>query len=188
MRRQEFIDDICDIGDLVTFCCNYGYDHYVDDIYYDETRNDFIDNEISEWDGTWWELRDYLYDLGDRGDYEYWRRDEYDGSWVGIDNDEFESLKSDVLEALDEDGFFDEDDEDDEEDEAPFEPEEVLEPGNFMNALESVGSVVPYDKVIAANLARIHAEQEEAERLYEKMKKIDEEANKLTAGDFSAVF
>ena len=188
MRRQEFIDDVCDTGELISFCYNHGYDYYVEDIYCDETRNELIDNEISEWGGTWWELRGYLYDLADRGDYDYWRRDDYDGSWVGIDEDEFESMKSDVLENLDNDGFFDDDDEDDEEDDDIFEPEEVLGPGDFMNAIGSIESVVPYDKVIAANLARIHAEQEEAERLYEKMKKIDEEANRLTAGDFSAVF
>lgn len=118
MTRQEFVDGILDWGDLLSFCREYGYDCYVEDIYDSYTiRDEFIDSDIRDIiDYESWEfLRDCLDDVDLSGDYyEYRNRLEY----YCVDDD-FDDYCEDVLRACDDDLFFEseEDEEEDEEDE-----------------------------------------------------------------------
>lgn len=138
MYRQEWIDEIADICDLVRFCWDNGYDSEVENVYGSDSRDECIDDEIRNWDCPWTNLRDYLSDLEDSDQYDYWLRDDYDGTWTGIGDYEFNELKEQVLDALDNDNWFDSEEE--EEEEAPAVPEvsdefEELEPGNIADAM-----------------------------------------------------
>lgn len=204
MRRDEFIEEINNIYDLMDFCWNNNYDSFVENIYGDESRNEYIENDISErrsCGDSWWEIRDWLYSIDDHGDYDYWRLDDW-GDWQGVDDCLFEELKENLLEELDSDGFFEDADEDDEEaddycdDGNPRfdEPvgaaslDDLLEPGNFADALGGIEGVPQYDSVVAMNLARLRAAEDERIRVDQEFQRIMEESNRLTAGDFSAVF
>lgn len=199
MLRSEFIDEVTDIYDLMRFCWDNGYDDWPDrwDVYSDEARNDCISNEIIDLarNEYWGDVRDYLDGL-DSG-WDYWRL--VDGEWYCVDDSEFDYLKEHLLETLDDDGFFDTDD--DEEDDycddgnPRFdEPvgadamEEALEPGNFADALNGINAVPQYDMVVAQNLARLRAAENERIRVDEELSRIVEESNRLTAGNLSAVF
>ncbi len=97
MYRQEWIDEIADICDLVRFCWDNGYDGEVENIYGSDSRDECIYDEINNWDSRWTDLRDYLSDLEDSGQYDYWLRDDYDGTWTGIGDYEFNELKEQNL-------------------------------------------------------------------------------------------
>lgn len=110
MTRQEFIDDVRDFGDLIDFCYDNGYDNceYVrsrDDI------DDYIRDEIDYFS------REYDWD----GLVRYAQALDLDSDWYDTYNsvdpltdDDFERYKTDVLDAVDANGDW-EDDEDDEE-------------------------------------------------------------------------
>lgn len=162
MYRQEWIDEIADIYDLVRFCWDNGYDGEVENVYSADSRNDCINDEINSWGSDWTNLRDYLSDLEDSDQYDYWLRDDYDGTWTGIGNYEFNELKEQVLETLDNDEWFDVDEEDvPEAAEAHAEPEESdefeeLEPGNIANAMANATytrRVIPEPVVEVPNIS-----------------------------------
>lgn len=112
MTRQEFIDDITYIGDLVRFCDDVGCD-ICGGVYDDEARDDYLDQQVCDWahDEAWYELRDMLDNIPTG--YDWWIINDY-GDWNGIDDDEFDRLKDDVLDWADERGVFEDDDDDDE--------------------------------------------------------------------------
>lgn len=194
MNRQEFIDNVEDVADFLSFCFDNNYDSYAECIYDDSSRDDYINEQLPEMVSynSWYEIRDTLNSLSDQGNYDYWRRDNY-GDWNGIDDDEFEYMKNDLLERLDEDNFFDDDEGEEEEEpcplciEDPFEDEDPLEPGDFEEVLGSIQGVPQYDTVVAMNLARLRAAHDESVKADEEFRKIIEESNRLTAGDLSAV-
>ncbi len=145
MTRDEFIDDIQCMDDLYTFCCdNNLYDYFED--YYDY---DGIENYIDEcyYDGVvqncgWREAGRILSNLENEVDSYSWF---YigDGGIEGISpaGDYFYDLKSDILDYLDHDGFWDDEEEEDTtfddtrdqrngfvyEEPEPSEPEEIEE-------------------------------------------------------------
>ena len=61
MTRQEFIDDITHISDLVDFCYSVDCD-VCEGVYDDEGRDDYLNEQVSEWsrNDAWYELRDAL--------------------------------------------------------------------------------------------------------------------------------
>lgn len=194
MNRQDFVDNINYISELIEFCNDYGYESHIEQIYDDEQRNDAIEEQINERREyeRWWEIRDWLYNLESEGSYDYWRLDDY-GDWYGLDDSDFEDMKESVLRELDEDNFFDneEDEESYDDGNPPFvEPveEEILEPGNFETVMNGFENVPQFDAVIALNLARMRAEQDERVRVEDEFQRIVNESNNLTAGDLSAVF
>ena len=198
MNRQDFVGNINYISELIEFCNDYGYESHVEQIYDDEQRNDAIEEQINERREyeRWWEIRDWLYNLESEGSYDYWRLDDY-GDWYGLDDSDFEDMKESLLSELDEDNFFDEEEEEGEEPsdsgdgyDSPFEPveEEELEPGDFDTVMNGFENVPQFDAVIALNLARMRAEQDERVRVEDEFQRIVNESNNLTAGDLSAVF
>lgn len=108
MTRQEFIDDIWDMSDLYNFCANTrGYDHVIEDIYAEDALDDFVNNEVSNYT-DWRDLYSFLNDIPTG--YDWYRIDCY-GDITGIDDSEFEDIKSDLLDELDSDEWFEEEEE-----------------------------------------------------------------------------
>lgn len=121
MTRQEFLDDVCSFDELRDFC--YDNDCTIcDDIYDDDSKDDYINEHLSDMADdadSWQSLYRTLEDIPTG--YDYYRLDDY-GDFNGLDDDDFEDYKNDVLEWMD-DGEYWEEDEDPEEEEY-FPPEE----------------------------------------------------------------
>lgn len=112
MTRQEFIDSVNSFYDLIDFCNDYGCD-ICEDIVDDDTMDDYINEEIGDFYGSWRELRDLLSDIPTG--YEYYRRDgRLDYVWM--DNNDFESYKDDVLSWADDAEVFETEEEDEDDD------------------------------------------------------------------------
>ena len=130
MNREEFINSINSWWDLTDFCNREGYEDYIDDIYNEDGRDDYIDSDLRYMVddlGSWQAVLDALNDIPTG--YEYYKRDGYE--WYGLDNEDFTERREEVLDALDEDGFFDAGEEDpveeyvDPEDLTPTEDEDI---------------------------------------------------------------
>lgn len=115
MTREEFIDDITTMWELLDFCEEHGC-YVCEDVYSDEAYNDFINEDIVEWarNETWENLLSILQDLPTG--YDYYRRDEY-GDWYGVDSYDFDSYKNDVLSWGDDNCEWDEPEEEEGEEE-----------------------------------------------------------------------
>lgn len=132
MTRQEFIDEICDFGDLISFC----YDEDLetcDEVYSADRLDEYIAEEVTDYlrNNYWFDLRDALYDIPSGYDY-YIRTDWMEFS--GADDDDFYEYKESVLDIMDDGDYWDEDDEEEEpivqnnsesDDETPVEEEPV---------------------------------------------------------------
>lgn len=122
MTRQEFLDDVCDFSELREFC----YDNdcgICDDIYDDESKDDYINEHLSnmaddaeDWQSLFLTLRDIP------TGYNYYRLDDY-GEFYGMCDADFEDYKDEVLEWMDNNEYWDEDEDDDDEEEY-FPPED----------------------------------------------------------------
>lgn len=110
MTRQEFIDDICDMDDLYRVCSDADVLHlfecYYDASSFDERVEQCLCEDIPN--VGWREAVGYFYN--EMPDYGYsWYFWPDDGSSpTGVGDYEFENLKSEVLEYLDDGGYFDE--------------------------------------------------------------------------------
>lgn len=120
MTRQEFFDDVYDFRELKDFC----YDNdcgICDDVYDDASKDEYIDDHLSDMADnaeSWQSLYRTLDDIPTG--YDYYRLDDY-GDFNGLDDDDFEDYKNDVLEWMDDNEYWDEDEDDEEE---YFPPEE----------------------------------------------------------------
>lgn len=119
MTRQEFIDDVTYWSDLIDFCCNEGIS-FCENVYNEEGFDDYIGDELEERarNYDWHDIRSWLNDLPDR--YEYYIRND-NGEWYPADDDDFDSMKEDVLNYMDGGDYWDEYDEEEE-------PEEHIDP------------------------------------------------------------
>lgn len=120
MTRQEFLDDVYDFRELMDFC----YDNdcgICDDIYDDESKDEYINEHLSDMADNaddWQSLYRTLDDIPTG--YDYYRLDDY-VDFNGLDDDDFDDYKNDVLEWMDDNEYWDEDEDDEEE---YFPPEE----------------------------------------------------------------
>lgn len=123
MTRSEFIDNITEWWHLINFC-NDEDCSVCENVCHDEDIDSMIDNDICSAItdcGMGW--REVHYRLGyiDRS-YDYYVCEGL-MDYRGLDNDDFECYKADVLEWMDNNGVWDEEDEDfDEGDQEPEEP------------------------------------------------------------------
>lgn len=122
MTRNEFLDSVNVWYELIEFCNDVGCS-YCDDVYSEESMNEDIDERLADWacEYTWQELHSKLDDIP--SGYDYYRCDDY-GDWEGLGDSDFDDYKDDVLEWMDNNGYWDEDDDDDFEDEDVFDEEE----------------------------------------------------------------
>ena len=111
MTRQDFIDNVNDWWELKDFCNDEDCD-ICSDIYSDEDMDEEINYAIRGYsdDYQWYELRDLL--RGIPSGYSFYRQN---GSfdWEGLDDDaDFTSYKDDVLEWMDNGGYWEDEDDD----------------------------------------------------------------------------
>ena len=150
MTRQEWIDEITDIGELVYWCRDHGEaEEIVEDLIDNEMLDDYVADDISNYDYGWVDLRDRLNDI-DTG--YYWYRVDGAFDYVGLDRDDFEDYKERVLDELDSEGYFDpEEDEEVEEDGAPVNETCAAEPVEYdeleidevdLDDFESISTVI----------------------------------------------
>lgn len=129
MTRQEFIDGITDWLELIDFCRDENCEDIIDDVYDSESYNEEIDYSLQErvhhqsWYGIW----EWLDSLPIEHDYYIQDRD---GDWYGADDDDFDALKDEVIEYMDDEGLWDDEEEVyeeniDPEDVTPVEEEDV---------------------------------------------------------------
>lgn len=122
MTRQEFIDDVTMWLELIYWCS--GQDRYCDvceNVFDEADYNERIDEEIDDWDDGWENLREFLADLPTG--YEYYIFDDYDGTYRGADDDDFERLKEEALEWGDDHDVWDNAENEEEGDDPEPEPE-----------------------------------------------------------------
>ena len=85
MTRNEFWEDISSFSDIADFCREYGYDHYIDDLYSRSQLFDYIvegSDDISD-------LYGYLCDIGD-----------LDADWFSVDGGDIRSLDDDDFDGV----------------------------------------------------------------------------------------
>lgn len=112
MTREDF-EHIDSWGELISTACDYGYDWVVEGIYYADSADYLIEEELHSRfrDGdSWREILEWLADLPDYSYCDYLIRDDY-GEYRILDDEDFDGYKYDLMEAFDNDGEFDEDEE-----------------------------------------------------------------------------
>lgn len=122
MTRTEFIENVQSWYDLIDFCYGEGC-NYCDDVYDDERKDDYFNDDLVEMarDADSWQ--DMLSNLNDIPEgYDYYIRDDY-GDWRGASNDDFDEYKDDVLRWADNHDVWDEEEVDEDEDEEIFDEE-----------------------------------------------------------------
>ena len=147
MTRREFIDEITRFYELRDFCNEN--DIYTCDEYFDsDDLDDEVDNDMRDCDYGWRDLRDSLNSI--ETGYDFYKREGY-LYYEGCTDEDFENLKEDVLEVMDERGAWDydeddeyEDDEDTDDDEYVYKDPEDVEPETPIQFDEFVGlQVIP---------------------------------------------
>ena len=154
MTRQEWIDTIDDFDDLISFCNHNGYEEWTENYYDDNDYDRAVNEDISDRDGGWWDLRDYLNNLPNSRRGSFYRRD----GWFDYTELSQDDLNSDILalaDRLEEDGYFTEEEPEEQTVEdwwtdfvrecAPSDPEpapDKLDMASFMN-LCTAGIPVP---------------------------------------------
>lgn len=123
MTRNEFIDNITEWYELKDFCNDFDCD-VCEDIYSDDDYDNSIEEDIRDAiaDYNWRDIRDFLGNLP--SGYYYYRRNntlDYDG----LDDDDFEGYKEDVLEWGDDYDVWEDEEE-----------EEYAEDDSFIDSLE----------------------------------------------------
>ena len=120
MTRQEFIGEVENIDQLLSVAADFGYEF--DEVYSEDQYDDEINEQLDNDDGSWKDIRDWLYNLPDG--YDFYIHDRW-GDWEGRNCDDIDDLKEQFLNWADDEGdVFDEDDEEyDEEYSDDSEPE-----------------------------------------------------------------
>lgn len=118
MTREQFLEDIVDICQLMDFCYEYGFDDEVADVYSQASYKEWVWSSIQDWYGDWESLASWLYNLPETSDYDYF---DLSDEPCGVGDYEFDYYKERVLEAADHNDFWDDTDEYEIE-EAPEEP------------------------------------------------------------------
>ena len=108
MTRDEFWDEVTCWSDIKEI--DYENElHLFDDVYDDDGRSEIIEEEISESNYDWKELRDLLDEIPD---YDYYHRHIGFLEWEGVD-DEVDSALQELFDELEANDYFEDDDEDD---------------------------------------------------------------------------
>lgn len=123
MTREQWMESIDDIDDLMAFCYHEDCPVLDDVVYSDEAMDDYINEfQLVDWaqNNTWYQLKDLLSNLP--GGENWYKKDEY-GDWLYIDAYDLLDFIEGVADWCEENGYFDE-----EEEEEPAEPEPAPEP------------------------------------------------------------
>ena len=115
MTRQEYIENIVDFDDLIGFSDDCGC-YLCECIYCESARDEYIDDclrDMADNADSWQDLFNTLSEIPTG--YDWYRLDDYDGRWEGLDDADFEEFKHDVLDWGDENGVWDDEEPDEEE-------------------------------------------------------------------------
>ena len=119
MLREEF-EDITYISDLIEFCYEHHIEHYVQNIYSNDSYYEWIKSECEErlYHDSLSDFRDWLNEqMENYEDYEYFYCEDYTNEYCGMSDDGddyyFRQIKEDILDEYPElfDDYEDEDDE-----------------------------------------------------------------------------
>lgn len=162
MTRNEFLNDVTEWWELIDFCSDEGCT-ICEDIIDSDQLDEYVEGDIRDTNYSWRDIRDLLSEISTG--YGYYRVNgcfDYDG----MDEDDFDSYKDDVLEWGDNNGMWeDEPDEEDifeddhtfdVEDEEPDEP--PVEEEDF-----SIGELMGFCGVVLVNICREEAAERERE-------------------------
>lgn len=124
MTRTEFIENVQNWWELLDFCNDEGCD-ICDDVYDDDSKDQYINETLVDTARNVDDWRDLLQTLSDIPyGYDCYRLDGY-CDFVGLDDEDFESYKDDVLEWGDDRDIWEDEEEEEEyvaEEPAPSEP------------------------------------------------------------------
>lgn len=117
MTREQFIEQYNSFDELYDFAQDNNLYDFFDDYFTEDGLDEFINDKMADMTRyeSWTTVRDYL-DEVPQG-YDWYRIDQYDGNFYGVDAEDCENIKQQILEALDEEGDFWEEEADDEVDE-----------------------------------------------------------------------
>lgn len=125
MTLNEWWDTINDFNDLISWCRdNEMFEEEVENIIDDDSYDDYVNEDISNYYYGWRDLRDALDGLPCGYD---WYRVDGMFDYVGLDDSDFEDIKQDICDRLEDRGYFVEDDDEvDRQDAAPESEEEMF--------------------------------------------------------------
>ena len=159
MTRQAFIEDVKSWGDLVDFCNEVCVD-YCDDIYSDEQKDDWINEHLYDIceDATWQDVLCTLRSVPEGYDY-YLKDEDYWMGFLGLSDDEdlFYRRKEEILEYMDEYGYWEDDEEDEIDDESnEFEVDTSVALNDFfVSSAEDLGKITEIEKTATAKPLQI---------------------------------
>ena len=184
MTREEFIESVDTISQLIDFCNDVGCP-VCDQFYTEDSMDDYINECLPEWarDNNWYELRDLLESIPTGFDWYYL---DDDGDWLGYYDGNVYDFKEDALDWADRNDAFDPDPEEFDEEELPDpefqeedaeleeDPEEEFTPDFSIKELceSSVHVIRAEADLLAALAAEESARQAQAER--EEQKEFDD--------------
>lgn len=123
MTRQEFIDEVENIDQLLSVAADYDYEF--DEVYTEDQYDDEINDQLRNDDGSWKDVRDWLNNLPDGSDF--YVKDRW-GEWEGRGYGEIDDLKEQFLNWADEVGeVFEEEDDEEYDEEFPDDSEPEAE-------------------------------------------------------------
>lgn len=160
MTRAEFYENVTTWWDLKNFCSDEDCD-ICNDIYDEEGRDDYINDCLMDWarDDSWSELLARLEDIPTG--YDYYRYNDY-CEWEGLDDGDFDELRDEVAEWMDENGYWDDEEEEQEDDEEePFDDEEDAPYIDPEDAEPIDDEDCSLGELFEGSVARIHAISEE---------------------------
>lgn len=169
MTRTEFFERNNCFEYLKEFCTDNNC-YLMDEVVDDDSRDEWIREDIREAGMNWRGIRDWLNSI--ETGYEWW---EYNsGDWIGLDDYEFERYQEDVADWAESHGLFDSEDEEEDDVEEEETGEELAEADFSVDELFSA-SISVFDELekervsfaVAAQLAQEEflKEAEEKERL-----------------------
>lgn len=123
MTRAEFYENVTTWRELKNFCSDEQCD-ICDDIYDERGRDDYINDCLMDWarNNSWTGLLSRLEDIPTG--YDYYQCDDY-GDWVGLDdNDDFDDIREEVVDWMDNNGYWDDEEEANDDEEEVFDDEE----------------------------------------------------------------
>ncbi len=130
MTQSEWWNTINDFNDLISWCRdNEMFEDEVENIISDDSYDEYVNEDISNYYYGWRDLRDALDDLP----YGYdWYRVDGMFDYVALDDSDFEDIKQDICDRLEDRGYFvaeeDEDESSQENTELGSEEDELSEP------------------------------------------------------------
>lgn len=113
MTRSEFINTVNEWLGLISFCYDEECD-ICDEIYSEDYRDDYINEFLVERAAdfeSWRDLRNELVDIPTG--YDYYKCNGLT-DWEGLDNNDFDDYKQDVIDWMDDHDYWDEEDDDEE--------------------------------------------------------------------------